>query len=178
MHLQGKLAMFALVSLLICELSPASEADSTAPVSTVQFRPGLRSIQVDATIFLFTAAYSGSVDIDFLQTGRQSALGIRTGVERFVTGGPGGPSGGSPYLDYNVLVRSTLSGESLRFDAFLGCAYHTSDLSQYYPSMGLVKYGAEFRWKIAPGVFGLLAKANGTKSAGTVGVGLYLGWDQ
>jgi len=42
----------------------------------------------------------------------------------------------------------------------------------------LIKVGGELKWKIAPGVFGLLFKGNGTRSKGTVGIGLYLGWDQ
>lgn len=172
--------LLILISLLLSEIGVSSEADSTLPISTVEFRPSLRGIQADGTIFLFTLAYSGSVDIDFLRhtTGRYSSLGIRVGVEHFETGGPGGRTGGSPYIDYNLLLRSTLAGEKLRFDAFLGYAYHTSGLPQFYPSTGLVKYGAEFRWKIAPGIFGLLLKANGTKSAEVFGVGFYLGWDQ
>ncbi len=173
------LIVLALSGSLLCMggIGRANEHDST--VSTAVFGPSLRSVQVDGTIFFFTAAYSGSVDVDFLQfkAGRRSSLGLRAGIEYFETGGVGGRTGGSPYLDYNVLLRSTLSGESLRFDAFLGYTRHTSDLPQYYPAKNLVKYGIELRWKIAPGVFGLLAKVNGTKSAATVGIGLYLGWD-
>ena len=174
---------FVVISfLLLClgGIGRANEQDSTAPTPRVVFGPYLRGVQVDGAIFFFSVAYSGSVDVDFLQfkEGRRSTLGIRAGVERFETGGPSGRTGGSPYLDYNVLLRSTLSGESLRFDALLGYVRHTSDFPQYYPARDLVKYGIEVRWKIAPGVFGLLAKANGTKSAGTVGIGLYCGWDQ
>lgn len=120
------------------------------------------------------------MDIDFVQfrVGRRSSLGIRVGVERFSTGGSGGQTGGSPYLDYNLLLRSTLPGEAFRFDAYVGYTQHTSDHPQFYPAKGLVKYGAEARWKVAPGVFGVLLKANGTNSAGIVGIGLYFGWDQ
>lgn len=172
--------VLALCSLVTCigEISTAGERDSTQ--TAIEFAPGLRSVQLDGTVFLFNYAYSGSVDIDLLQfkTGRRSSIGIRAGVERFSTGGPGGQTGGSPYLDYNALLRSTLTGEAFRFDAFVGYAQHTSDHPQFYPAKGLVKYGAELRWKIAPGVFGLLLKANGTSSDGIVGIGLYFGWDQ
>lgn len=92
-------------------------------------------------------------------------------------GGPGGRTGGSPFLDYNFLVRSTIADEMLRFDVFLGFAYHTS-MKKNNASKGLLKYGGELRWKVAPGVFGLLLKFNRTKSTGTGGIGLYFGWDQ
>lgn len=176
----SKTTLLLLVGLSLYQTAAASEVDSTTSTPTVEFSPSLRGTQVDGTIFLFMLAYSGSVDIDFLRftTRRESTLGIRVGAERFETGGVSGSTGGSPYLDYNVLLRTTLSGKFLRFDAYLGFAHHTSYYPQYYPSENLVKYGAELRWKIAPGVFGLLAKANGTKSAGVIGVGLYLGWDQ
>jgi hypothetical protein len=141
----------------------------------------LRSLQIDGSWLLFTASYGGSVDLDFFSftKGRKSALGTRLGVERTLSGGPGsGHTGGSPYLDYNMLLRVTLPGESLRFDFLLGYSIETSEVPRYESPKGLVKVGGELRWKIAPGVFGLLVKANGTTSKGTAGIGLYLGWDQ
>jgi len=154
--------------------------DSTLTGEGPEFGISLRGVQIDGSWLLFTAAYGGSIDLDFLSfmTGRRSSLGTRVGVEGIVTGGTGGHTGGSPYLDYNMLLRATLPGESLRLDVLLGYSIETSDTPFYEPSRGLIKAGAELRWKIVPNVFGLLLKGNGTNSKGTVGIGLYLGYDQ
>jgi hypothetical protein len=154
--------------------------DSASTVGGPEFGISFRSFQIDGSWLLFTAAYGGSVDIDFLSftTGRQSSIGTRVGIERTISGGPGGHTGGSPYLDYNMLLRATLPGESLRLDLLLGYAIETSEVPQYESPKSVIKGGAELRWKIVPNLFGLLLKANGTPSKGTVGIGAYLGWDQ
>lgn len=173
--------MFTILSyLLLSSLGLAQDRDTSSVETSIEFAPGLKSIQGDGTVFFFSVSYSGSVDLDFLRLGttRHPSIGVRAGVEGFHTGGPGGSIGGSPYLDYNGLLRFTLEGTSLRLDGFVGYAYHTSSFPQFYRSEGLVKYGAELRWKIAPHVFGMLIKANGTKSAGIFGVGFYFGWDK
>jgi hypothetical protein len=64
------------------------------------------------------------------------------------------------------------------FDFLLGYSIETSEVRHYESPKGSIKVGGELRWKIAPGVFGLLLKANGTESKGTAGIGAYLGYDQ
>ncbi|MBI3189311.1 MAG: hypothetical protein HYZ33_01555, partial [Ignavibacteriales bacterium] len=61
---------------------------------------------------------------------------------------------------------------------FSGYSYSTSGKSNNYFSEGLPKFGFEARWKIGKPAFGLLAKISGTKTHGTLGFGIYFGWEK
>jgi hypothetical protein len=141
----------------------------------VVFSPKLKSIQIDGTTTVYTSgALGGSIDADFLSLARNSAasLGTRLGVDRYIWGNFGGVEG--DYLDYDALLRFSLSGQSVRFDLFGGTAYRINmEAPSSYWGWG-PKFGVQFRWRILPGILGLLFKWNG--HAG--GVGLYGGWDQ
>ena len=155
-----------------------SKDDSLARESQTGLGISLRSVTLDGSLFFFIADYGGSVDVDLLElkSAKKSSLGIRAGVEWLETGSVGGNS--SSYRDYNLLARYTIAGELLRLDFFLGYTSRNSGRPGFSSRENLAKYGGELRWKIGPGVFGLLAKANGTSTQDMVGIGLYVGWDQ
>jgi hypothetical protein len=139
-----------------------------------------RSIQLDATYFIFTSGFAGSIDIDMWRRvgGGKSYIGIRTGIEQYRTGGPGGETLGSPFVDYNLLFRSTVGGESFRWDIYLGYMYHTTSNASVYHSRSLLKFGTEVKWMLVPKIFGLLVKASGGGNTGTVGIGFTIGIEQ
>ncbi len=167
------------LSFLTVGWAIADQKDSTCETVNVAFRPLVRSAQVDGTIFLYGAAYGGSVDIDIFQmhTTQPSSIGVRLGLERVGIGGPGGLKGGSPYLDYCSLVRLSFLGHSWRFDALLGYAYQQSKHPDISSSRPILRSGAELKWKILPGLFGLMLKGNASKSEAFIGIGVYGGWE-
>ncbi|MBI5020716.1 MAG: hypothetical protein HZB59_04715 [Ignavibacteriales bacterium] len=174
--MKHKFISLSIILLYFTALSIAQQPDSSREKAHFEFAPSLKSIQVDGSIILLAYDYGGSVDIDFLKfTGKNnSSLGTRLGIEYLSSGDFGG--GRKSYLDYNLLVRHTVSGSQFRFDAIGGYAYQTRQEISHQSGF---KIGLELRWKIAPSVFGMLVKWNKiVLFHGFVGVGLYLGYDR
>jgi hypothetical protein len=138
-----------------------------------------RSVQADAIIFIFMSGVSGSCDVDILHriAGGNSSLGLRAGLEQYQSGGAGGSTSGSPFVDYNLLLRSTVYGNYFRWDMYVGYMYHTTVNDRIYPSNSLIKYGIEFKWMFVPKICGLLFKASGGKNTGVLGFGFTLGFE-
>jgi hypothetical protein len=172
-----------ILGLLISVSSQKLSASGSDSKDTLQNDPRnkvelqFRSLQVDAIVFVFMSGVAGSFDIDILRriAGGKSSLGLRGGVEQYQSGGPGGATSGSPFIDYNLLLRSTVEGNYFRWDMYVGYMYHTTVDDRIYPSSSLLKYGIEFKWMFVPKICGLLAKASGGRNTGVLGIGFTLG---
>jgi len=165
-----------LVACILASLSGVSAQEKIPnPDDVVGFHPQLRSVLFDAEWALFMGGISGSVDIDLIRlpSSLHSSFGVRFGVDRYFSGSVGGATAGSPFTDYNILVRHTASGSLLRLDIYLGYSYHTTSYPTYVPSKGGAKFGVEIRWKLVEHIFSLLAKLSRP-----AGVGGSIGWDR
>ena len=172
-----KYQIISIVIFLSVAIGNAQQPDISKNENHFKFEPSLRSVQVDGTFAFFALDFGGSVDVDFIQFagGKNSTFGIRAGMENWTGGSPGGS--GESYLDYNFLLRSTLPRKYFRIDLLVGYTYHIKNSLLFG---GGLKAGCEIRWKIAPGIFGMLTKMNWSilSSHGYAGIGFYIGYDQ
>jgi hypothetical protein len=159
-----------------CFCASQSPGDTTNSSARDSIGAGLRlrSILLDFESLLFIGGVSGSVDVDFvrLASSNFSTLGVRFAVDRYAYGGPGGSAEGSPFTDFNILLRHTASGSVLRFDVYFGYCYYTNSTRSSLPPSGGLKFGVEIRVKFLPHIMSLLAKFSKP-----LGVGLSFGWD-
>ena len=154
-----------LIGLLAADSTSAQERDTPLPDSAgVCFQ--LRSVLIDGVVSPLDVGFSGSVDVDFvrIRSSNLSTFGLRLGVDHYVDANPGGSS---PFTDYDIFVRHTASGKVLRFDIYFGYSYFT------HTRQGGVKFGIEFRFKLAEHFLGLLAKLSVP-----LGLGFSGGWDR
>lgn len=166
-----------LVTALLCVLSvgpPTVVAEEVDSLSTDP--PGvhlcLRSVLIDGEYLLFSAGISGSVDVDVIhfRSRLRSALGIRFGIDHYSTGSPGGSTSGSPFTDYNVLLRHSASGRIIRLDFYGGYSYHV-----LYPNHGSPtwKAGLDIRVYFMEHFMSALGKISWPG-----GIGFSLGWER
>ena len=155
------------------------------PISTPRFR----SIQLDYATIYFISTASLSIDIDLMQlrmSKNMTFLGFRAGIERIQAFDFDGEIDGSPFLDYNLLVRLSTAGTESRIDVYAGYAYRTSlrENPYYRPfvSAGSFKFGFDGKWMMIDKVFGLVLKLNivrgGHENVGSGGIGFVLAWDR
>ncbi len=155
----GTLVTFALERGFAQEVVGAS-ADSTGLCFQV------RSVLVDAVLSPLDIGASGSIDLDLIRSpsSNLATFGLRFGVDHYV---PANPGGSSASTDYDIFIRHTSSGRVLRFDMYFGYSYFTPT------RQGGVKFGIEFRLKLAEHFLGLLAKLSAP-----LGLGFSGGWDR
>jgi hypothetical protein len=153
----------------------AETHDSVHSSSQGEFGLQFRSIQCDGVYFFYVSGVAGSIDLDLLQhvPGPQATLGIRAGVETYHTVARTSEATGSSYLDYNLLLRSTVEAELLRYDVYAGYTYHNSQST--HSGEGLFKCGIEIKYMLIPHIAGILFKASGGRRYGVIGAGFTVG---
>jgi hypothetical protein len=163
------MALLATCSITFGQVKTATPRDS------LLVGPQLRSVLLDVYWVLFIGGISAEVDIDFLQFRTQplSTLGVRLGLDHYASGGPGGPTGGSPFTDYDLLLRHTVSGSLVRFDLCVGYCYYTTSSPKYYPAKDGWKFGVEIRFKVIEHFLSALGKFSRSG-----GIGGSIGWDR
>ena len=158
-------AVFGMLAAFAVDSSFAQETASTGADSTglcIQ----VRSVLVDGVLSPLDVGVSGSLDLDFVRipSSNLATFGLRFGVDHYM---PANPGGSSASTDYDIFIRHTASGRVLRFDMYFGYCYFS------HIGQGGVKFGIEFRFKLAEHFLGLLAKLSAP-----LGLGLSGGWDR
>jgi hypothetical protein len=158
-----------------CFAQMAEKQDSVLTPPQKEISLQFRSIQCDGVYFFLASGIAGSIDLDLLQhvPGPQATLGIRTGIETYHAVGSGGQTTGPSYVDYNLLLRSTVEVQMLRCDLYAGYTYHTSQ--QTHSGEGLFKCGIDLKYMLIPRVAGVLIKASGGRNYGVIGAGFTVG---
>ncbi len=157
-------------AVLVLLFLPAASSPAQDTTQTIRRPTGLcfelRSILVDGVVSPLSLGVSGAIDVDVVRipSSNDATFGLRLGIDRYVTGNPGGDD---PRLDYDVFIRHTASGKDLRFDLYFGFSYFT------HTSQGGVKLGVDFRFKLAQHFLSLLGKLSAP-----LGLGFSAGWDR
>ena len=156
----------------------AETQDSVLTPSQREMSLQFRSIQCDGVYFFNASGIAGSIDLDLFQhvPGPGSTLGIRAGIETYHAVGSRGQRTGPSYVDYNLLLRSTVEAQPLRCDLYAGYAYHTSQKT--YSPEGLFKVGVDLKYMLIPNIAGILLKASGGRHYGVIGAGFTIGFSR
>jgi hypothetical protein len=168
-------ALAILMASAECVAQMAEKQDSVPTPSQKEIGLQLRSIQCDGVYFFNASGIAGSIDLDLLQhvPGPRASLGIRAGIETYHAVGSRGETTGPRYVDYNMLLRSTVDTQLLRCDLYAGYTYHTSQ--QNHSQEGLFKCGIDLKYMLIPHVAGILIKASGGRNYGVIGAGFTVG---
>jgi hypothetical protein len=144
--------------------------------------PGFRDFQFDYVTLLSSSTTSFSFDYDVMPltvAENPAFFGIRAGIDYLQSSGISGSSNGSPFSDYNLLVRLTSKIQHSRVDIYTGYSYRTSPDEGF--SGAQFKLGLEFKYLFAHDTFGFIMKlcaVRGAPSAlGCAGVGLVCNLD-
>ena len=178
MNWQTVILVPALVVVMVSAESFAQTAerpDSVLASSQKGFRLQFRSIQCDGVYLFVASGIAGSIDVDLFQhvPGPGASLGVRAGAETYHAVGSRGQTTGPTYIDYNLLLRSTVDTQLLRCDLYAGYTYHTSQ-NAHSPE-GLFKCGIDLKYMLIPKIAGVLIKLSGGRNYGIIGAGFTVG---
>jgi hypothetical protein len=173
MHI--KCVLVFLIIIFFPFISYSQEKDNS-----FRLEPQFKSIQFDATSIIFINTLSVCADFDLVKDKSNVASGgFRAGLDYFNSGNVGGPTSGSPFLDYDMLGRWTVEGKVMRVDLCLGGSYHTVSKSYYkdeYEGM-YMKFAGDIKFKFYNNYAGLIIKFGATKVP-YGGIGLFLGYGE
>ena len=160
----------------------SEQGSTTRRKSDWRLAPKLSSVQGEYVTAIFSGSFGGSVDVDFFRdvASQQMGAGLRVGLERIGRGGFGGEQAGSPYWQYDVLLRTSLLSTQryFRIDLYLGGTYH--DPTAGFGVMSrqvMLKGGIDIRLRLSTYPVGLMLKFEKSKAIDNGGLGLYFGFD-
>jgi hypothetical protein len=181
--LAARVASTMIVLISAIQLS-MSQIDTVSRDASTNVPPRFRGIQGDFVTLVFSRGVTLSGDLDLFSFGapnRKAFFGLRGGLEYIAHGNPGGSEYGSPYFDYNLLVRATFKRRHARAELYSGYSYRTSLNGGTYPSAGQFKFGVELKWMFVDDMFGLILKLCGARGApghiGSSGLGIVFNMD-
>ena len=156
-------------------------------VSVPAFNLHFRNMQANATTLVYINTLGASCDIDAVRLDTDLDLGWRVSIQRtwkrlFGFGHSVERIQGSPFTDYDLLLRFSMSSKELRQDFLLGYTYNTGTGQPFIPyePSGKMKVGAEVRWNVVSQFAAILFKVNWqtggrTKPLIVLGVGVAVG---
>jgi len=133
--------------------------------------PNFAGVQLDFTTILFISEYGGQLDYRFHN------IGVRLGVEHYYSVSLGGQTLGSPFTNYNFLLRHSLRGKIFWFDLVGGLTYYKTSASNYYPDRVMLRAGFELSYHFIHNIVGIILKSSTSfkESTGFIGIGLSIG---
>lgn len=145
----------------------------------LSLNPKFFGVQIDFNTLLLIYEYGGHLDYDiFSDPNDFYNIGIRLGLEHYYTSSFGGETFGSPFTNYNLVLRNSLRGKILWFDMVGGLTYYKTSASDYYPDEILLRAGFELSYRFMNNFFGILIKGSTSfkERTGFIGIGLSIGY--
>lgn len=135
----------------------------------------LRSIQAHVTTLLVINTVGAACDINMMTFAPREELvaGLRIGFQHVAISSLGSDGGshsyGSPFTDFDFLLRLSSTDSLLISDFYFGYSYHYGTSKPYrpYPSSSKFKYGGELKSILLEPFGGLILEFNSTIGGST-----------
>ncbi len=147
--------------------------------SNFEFRPQIRSIQLETSSIIIHKILGASIDYDLFSHSKKKSgwfsLGLRAGADIIWKNKLVESYDGSPFTHINGLIRFSSEDKNLRFDAYGGGAYQfaTENYDFVNREKLILKGGINVKVKLNPYV-GLFANGSFSTGESYLGLGLVI----
>lgn len=165
--------------LIFCNINYPQDTQATPDDNKLLLNPIFFGVQFDITTILFIYQYGGQLDYDlFSATNKFHNIGIRLSIEHYHSVSIGGTTLGSPFTNYNLLLRHSLRGNVFWFDLVGGLTYYNTSASKYYPDEVLLRAGFELSYHLFHNIIGIILKGSTPfkERTGFIGLGISIGF--